>query len=96
MMRERQGALAALTDWLGEEHDLAVLDEWIVEHSAEPREIETAQRLRDLIVIQREELRRQSCVLGQRLFVDKPSTIKKRITQWWKIAENANETEIAS
>jgi CHAD domain-containing protein len=68
------GALAdeahALSDRLGDDHDLAVLSDF----GAEP--------LEELIATRRRELQEEAFAYGARLYADKPGAYVRRIERW--------------
>jgi len=73
-----------LSDLLGEDHDLAVLADWVREHGdAEPDFYEAVERRRD-------ELQAEAFVLGGVVYADKPSAFVKHLKRLW----NAKQTQV--
>jgi CHAD domain-containing protein len=67
-----------LSDLLGDDHDLAVLADWIREHTgADPEFYDAVERRRG-------ELQAEAMALGARLYADKPSAYVRRLRQLWK------------
>jgi CHAD domain-containing protein len=67
-----------LSDLLGDDHDLAVLADWIREHTgADPEFYDAVERRRG-------ELQSEAMALGARLYADKPSAYVRRLRQLWK------------
>jgi CHAD domain-containing protein len=67
-----------LSDLLGDDHDLAVLADWIREHTgADPEFYDALERRRG-------ELQAKAMALGARLYADKPSAYVRRLRQLWK------------
>ena len=77
-----------LADYLGDEHDLAVLRE------------RAAGKLTELIERRREELQDKAFALGERLYADKSKTfahsLQKQWTQWARKAEPGHLTAISA
>jgi CHAD domain-containing protein len=74
-----------LSDMLGDDHDLAVLADWVRE-----RVPAAGPELFDAVDRRREELQRQSFALGALLYADKPSAFVKRLERLW----NAQRTDV--
>jgi CHAD domain-containing protein len=73
-----------LSDRLGDDHDLAVLGDWMREHAdAEPEFSEAVEQ-------RRKELQAEAFALGARLYAEKPSGFVRRIERLW----TANETRV--
>jgi CHAD domain-containing protein len=67
-----------LADRLGDDHDLAMLADWIREHAdAEPGFLEAVGQ-------RRSELQADAMVLGARLYADKPGAHVRRLRRLWK------------
>ena len=72
-----------LADRLGDDHDLAVLADWIREHAdPDPEFFQAVDR-------RRAELQADAMVLGARLYADKPSAYVRRLRQLWKAARTS-------
>jgi CHAD domain-containing protein len=70
----------ALSDLLGDDHDLAVLLAWAREHAEAPPELVGAVEAR------RADLQRQALELGARLYADRPKVFLRRLEQLWDAA----------
>jgi CHAD domain-containing protein len=68
----------ALSDRLGEDHDLAVLAHWAREH-ADP-----GPELFDAVESRRAELQAAAVALGHRLYAEKPSAYVRRLGRLWE------------
>ena len=66
-----------LANRLGDDHDLAMLADWVRHHSeAEPEFFEAVDR-------RRSELQSEAISLGERLYADKPSAYARRLHGLW-------------
>jgi CHAD domain-containing protein len=72
-----------LSDLLGDDHDLAVLNQSIPESLAVEREV-----LLGLVTARRTHLQRQAIPLGERLFAEKPAAFTKRLHEYWHAWRN--------
>jgi CHAD domain-containing protein len=70
----------ALSDLLGDDHDLAVLLAWVREHAEAPPELVEAVESR------RAELQEQALELGARLYADRPKVFVGRLERFWEAA----------
>jgi CHAD domain-containing protein len=69
-----------LADHLGDDHDLAMLANWVREHAeADPEFFEAVNR-------RRAELQAEAMTLGARLYAEKPSGYVRRLRRLWKAA----------
>jgi len=69
-----------LADRLGDDHDLAILADWIREHTdADAEFFEAVDR-------RRAELQTEAMILGARLYADKPSMYVRRLHRLWEAA----------
>jgi CHAD domain-containing protein len=68
----------ALSEHVGEDHDLAVLLLWAEEHAAASAAPITAPVER-----RREELQAAAFEIGARLYSDKPGAFMRRLERWW-------------
>jgi CHAD domain-containing protein len=69
-----------LADRLGDDHDLAMLADWIRDHTGADAEFFEAVDRR------RAELQSDAMTLGARLYADKPSAYVRRLRRLWKAA----------
>lgn len=92
-MQVREAELHALSDLLGEDHDLFVLESLA---AVEPRAVGAAEVARVLLALalgRRMELRAAARPLGARLFAEKPKRIAQRMESWcetWRAEEPAS------
>jgi CHAD domain-containing protein len=77
------GQLDVLTDLLGDEHDLAVLGEFILAFDPREQAATARQEMVDLIEVRRAELRSLARPLGARLFADSASNQVHRLRTYW-------------
>ena len=72
-----------LADRLGDDHDLAMLADWIREHAdPDPEFFQAVDR-------RRAELQADAMALGARIYADKPSAYVRRLRQLWKAARTS-------
>lgn len=88
LMVELEDTLHNLTDYLGDDHDLAVLQHLLVEHP-ELSSDETHEMLLGLIEQRRSELQQSAWPLGQRLYAEKPKAFVRRMAAYWDAAQNS-------
>jgi CHAD domain-containing protein len=67
-----------LADRLGDDHDLAVLADWIREHTG------AGPEFYDAVDRRRAELQAEAMTLGARLYADKPKAYVRRLRRLWK------------
>jgi CHAD domain-containing protein len=69
-----------LADRLGDDHDLAVLADWVRRHAdADPEFFAAVERRRSV-------LEADALTLGERIYADKPSAYVRRLRRLWKAA----------
>jgi CHAD domain-containing protein len=73
----------ALSDRLGDDHDLVVLTEYL-EHSEAPLSDGQLEHLRGAIAERRQELQDEAFAYGERLFAEKPKRFVKRFEAYWE------------
>jgi len=72
-----------LANRLGDDHDLAMLADWVREHAeAEPEFFEAVQR-------RRSELQGEAIALGERLYADRPGAYVRRLRGLWKASQTS-------
>jgi CHAD domain-containing protein len=72
-----------LANRLGDDHDLAMLADWVREHAeAEPEFFEAVER-------RRSELQDEAMALGERLYADKPSAYLRRLRRFWAASQTS-------
>jgi hypothetical protein len=81
-------AVDELGECLGNEHDLAVLQERI----RQPRKAAAAPgfaTMLDAIELDRFALRTKALALGAWLFAERPSAMRRRLSRWWSASSHA-------
>jgi CHAD domain-containing protein len=73
---------ARLTENLGEDHDLAVLERTLDTLRGLPDELR--EKLRSRIARRRKKLQRRAFAAGSELFFEKPSVVVKELGRQWK------------
>ena len=74
-----------LSDYLGEDHDLAVLQEFV---SNQPKRFDrqnTLKSLNALIDRRRKELQPEAIFIGKKIYTEKDKRFVKRLNNYWKI-----------
>jgi CHAD domain-containing protein len=72
-----------LANRLGDDHDLAMLADWVREHAAaEPEFFEAVES-------RRSELQAEAMALGERLYADKPGPYVRRLRRLWNTAQTS-------
>jgi CHAD domain-containing protein len=70
-----------LANRLGDDHDLAMLADWVSVHAeGEPEFFEAVEQ-------RRSELQDEAFALGERLYADKPSAYVRRLKRLWKASQ---------
>jgi CHAD domain-containing protein len=83
VMQAVGGEAHELANRLGDDHDLAMLADWVREHAeAEPEFSEAVQR-------RRSELQDEAMALGERLYADKPSAYLRRLRRLWEASQTS-------
>ena len=72
-----------LADRLGDDHDLAMLADWIRDRT------EAGPEFFDAVDRRRAELQSDAMALGARLYADKPSAYVRRLRRLWKAAPSS-------
>jgi CHAD domain-containing protein len=71
-----------LSDLLGDEHDLGVLRQILVELAPElPADVES---LVELVDLRREQLQTRALLIGRRTYAEKPRAFARRIRRSWR------------
>jgi CHAD domain-containing protein len=77
------GEAHELANRLGDDHDLAMLADWVREHAqAEPEFFDAVER-------RRSELQDEAMALGERLYADKPSAYLHRLRRFWAASQTS-------
>jgi len=89
----RKRSLKALSDCVGDDHDLAVLIGLMQETPGVIGRASFRRKLGRLIDIRREELRNEAYQLGARLYADKPKAFGRRMSVYWSVWRSAANGE---
>ena len=82
-----------LSDALGDDHDLAILYETLLEDRLDVGSEDTLHALLGLITQRQVELRAKAKQLGARLYAEPPKRFVKRLRRYWKAWQSYVETE---
>ncbi|MFO7954729.1 CHAD domain-containing protein [Thioalkalivibrio sp.] len=85
VMQSHVGALEALSDLLGDEHDLTVLSATLDGLPEGVIDTETHAGLRRQLADHKALLRHQALPLGQRLYAEKPKAMRIRLHAYWRV-----------
>ena len=89
LMKARWNQAKVLSDLLGNDHDLSLLDQLLIEHEQDlPSALEVAA-FRELIQSSQKTIRRQAFLIGARLYADKPKHLSRRLNSWWSTWRDA-------
>jgi hypothetical protein len=81
-MKARRAELKDLSDWIGDEHDLAVFLEVMDDEAL--FDAGTRETLEGVIMGRRAELQRRGRPLGERLFAEEPDLLVARMRAYWE------------
>jgi CHAD domain-containing protein len=84
LMEELSNQAHDLGDRLGDDHDLAVLRDLLVQEGEQWAKPDTVRELLDLIDVRRGELQHAAATLGQRLYADRPKAFLNRLHSYWQ------------
>jgi CHAD domain-containing protein len=71
-----------LSDRLGEDHDLVVLQQWARDHAAAL----DLSRLGEAVAARRAALQADAMTIGRRLYAERPRAFARRVGGWWAAA----------
>jgi CHAD domain-containing protein len=74
----------ALSDRLGDDHDLAVLNDWAQTHVADAGGPEQLRSLGEAVARRRSKLQEQAFALGARLYGERPRDFVRRLESCWR------------
>ncbi|QIZ70647.1 CHAD domain-containing protein [Oxynema aestuarii] len=83
LMNQMQTEAKQLSDYLGDDHDLAVLRQLLVEYPKLCPDREEFEALIASIDLRRNQLQRSAKVLGDRLYAEKASAFVDRLGHYW-------------
>ncbi|MCA9432546.1 MAG: CHAD domain-containing protein, partial [Candidatus Omnitrophica bacterium] len=95
-IKARRKELKELTDLIGDEHDLALLDSAIRDSAHEFMTYEEIERLREAIAQRRDVLRGAAILVGEKIYAEKKSKLSRRIRSYWKTWVSEKETQAFS
>lgn len=93
MMERFASELGILADALGEDHDLAVLRQTVLDRAAQDSRLDDAGALVALLDERRAELQVMALGLGDRLYAEKPATFITRMKKYWNAARCGQPTD---
>jgi len=85
MMSELDQQMKLVGDYLGDDHDLAILRQTFIDQPAEPANTRELEILVDLIDRRRSGLQLAAQRLGQRQYAEKPSAFADRLETYWQV-----------
>ena len=74
-----------LSDYLGEDHDLAVLQEFVLKQPERFNRQNTLESLNALIDLRRQELQPKAIFIGRKIYTEKDKRFVKRLNNYWRI-----------
>jgi len=83
MLGARSDEAGRLGDWLGEDHDLAVLRQQLLENPAQFGGSESVAALLGLLDRRRQRLQRRCFRLGKKLFAEDKASFARRYERYW-------------
>jgi len=95
VLDELEDSLHDLTDYLGDDHDLAVLRHTVMAQPDLCDDDATVQALLGLIDHRRRALQAAAWPLGARIYVEKPKAFTRRMAIYWAAAETAHSGKSA-
>jgi hypothetical protein len=93
-LKARRDAADLVSDLLGDDHDLAILYETLVEDPPENVSSRTLEALTGLIGHRQEQLRWQARGVGERLYAEKPKRFAQRMTSYWQTWQREKDREL--
>lgn len=88
LLKRTRSEVKTLGDLLGEDHDLAVLEQVLTDALGDDTEQELIEVLRALMRQRSDKLRAQAYWLGRRIYAEKPKAFRKRIGRYWDTARD--------
>jgi hypothetical protein len=83
----------ALSDLLGDDHDLAVLREWAWAHPHVVGDIPGLEELADAVGRRRAQLQKEAFEVGSRLYAERPREFARRLRLYWAAWRDAPSVE---
>jgi len=91
-LQARRNECDALSDALGDDHDLSVFREIVLERPEDVGDEATIQALLGLVATRQVELRTRALAIGERLFAEKPKHLVRRLERYWDAWRRADGT----
>lgn len=89
LMKARRDQAKILSDLLGDDHDLSLLDRLMTEQEQEfPSALEVTE-FRELIQSSQKTIRYRAILLGRRIYADRPKHLCRRLDSWWSTWRDA-------
>ncbi len=86
LFKARKRELKRLADYLGDDHDLALLQTLLAEQPALVDDDDTRAALAEAIATRRAVLQAQALTLGARVYAEAPKALVSRWRAYWKVA----------
>jgi CHAD domain-containing protein len=84
LLEAHYNELKRLSDLLGDDHDLVLLRQAVLQTKGLDLRKEVADNLEDFVNRRRGELQAEAMPLGRLLFAEKPNRLARRILQYWR------------
>ncbi|NGX16329.1 CHAD domain-containing protein [Wenzhouxiangella sp. XN24] len=88
LLKRTRSEVKTLGDLLGDDHDLAVLEETLVVATGDSADKERIELLKGLMHQRSVTLRAEAWWLGQRIYAEQPKAFRKRIGRYWITARD--------
>jgi len=82
-LRAAAGKMKMLSQYLGDDHDLVMLRQFVIRRCAR-RFVGEVKLLNELIELRQKELRSAALALGSRFYAEKPSLFCRRLENYWR------------
>lgn len=92
VLKQQCGATSELGELLGDDHDLAVLQERLISESVEAFDSRELEALIGLAVQRQLALRQQALPIGRRLFAEQPDALVARFRGYWPAWEAEHQS----
>jgi CHAD domain-containing protein len=83
------GEMKMLSQYLGDDHDLVILSQFVARHCAR-RHAREVTALNELIDLRQKELRSAAFALGSRFYAEKPPSFCRRLENYWSAWKKPN------
>jgi CHAD domain-containing protein len=96
LMKQYGDEAHALSDLLGDDHDLAVLREWAWAHPEAAGSVPGLEKLAEAVGKRRAQLQRDAFELGARLYAERPRDFARRLRLYWEAWRERRDPEQAA